>query len=281
MTRMSGANKKQAAAQKARLEREAAEKASAERAKRLKLLGGAVVSVLVIIGIVLAVAGGGDDGTDGKDGANETTKLIGDLPVQGTLLGNPNAPVTIHEFADLKCPACKQFEIDSQQENVDTLVRTGKANLRLHLVNIIDPNVGTEDGALGRRAANNLVASNKFWPFVSTLYYNQGLESDSWIDEDKLKEIADLAPGVGAAAINTRETPATRQLEADADKIFQGLKASGTPAFFVQARGTREYTAVNSSVSDIAAGVEEATKKAKPEAAASTTTSTTASTTAP
>lgn len=264
MLRMSGANKKQAAAQKARLEREAAEKASAERAKRLKLLGGALLAVVVIAGIVLAFAGGGDDGTDGKDGANETTQLLAGLPQDGTLLGRPDAPVTIHEFADLKCPACKQFEIDSQKQNVDELVRTGKANLRLHLVNIIDQNVGTEDGQLGRTAVNNLVATDKYWPMVSTLYYNQGLESDSWIDEGKLKEIADLAPGVGGAAINTRETPASRQLAADADKLFQGLRASGTPAFFVQARGTREYTAVGSDVASIKAGVETATAKAKP-----------------
>jgi protein-disulfide isomerase len=261
---MSGANKKQAAAAKARLEREAAEKASAERAKRLKLLGGALALVLLVGVVLLVVAGGGDDGTDGKDGSAETTKLLAGLPQDGTLLGKPDAPVTIHEFADLKCPACKTFEIDSQQQNVDELVRTGKANLRLHLVNIIDPNVGTEDGKFGRTAVNNLVATDKYWPMVSTLYYNQGLESDSWIDEDKLKEIADIAPGVGAAAINTRETPASRQLAADADKLFQGLRASGTPAFFVQARGTREYTSVDSSVAAIKAGVEAATSKAKP-----------------
>lgn len=265
MLGMSGANKKQAAAQKARLEREAAEKASAERAKRLKLLGGAAGVVVVIIAIVLAAgAFKGDDGTGGKNGAAETRQLLAGLPQDGTLIGNPDAPVTIHEFADLKCPACKQFEIESQQQNVDELVRSGKANMRLHLVNIIDPNVGTEDGKVGRTAANNLVAQDKYWPFVSTLYYNQGLESDSWLDEARLKEIADLAPGVGAAAINVRETPASRELAAEADKLFQGLRASGTPAFFVQARGTREYTAVDSSVSAIKAGVEEATKKAKP-----------------
>ncbi|MDO9406914.1 thioredoxin domain-containing protein [Patulibacter sp.] len=268
---MSGANKKQAAATKARLEREAAEKAAAERGKRVKLLGGAAGIVVVIIAIVLAAgAFKGNDAAEGSSEQNgvrgiaETKALLAGLPQDGTLLGKPDAPVTIHEFADLKCPACQAFEIDQQKQNVDELVRTGKANLRLHLINIIDPNVGTSDGAKGRIAANNLVAQNKYWSFVSTNYYNQGLESDSWITDDKLKELAAEAPGVGAAAINTRETPASRKLAADADKLASDLGATGTPAFFVQPRGTRQYTAVQSSVDSIKAGVEAATKKAQP-----------------
>ncbi|CAB4953844.1 unannotated protein [freshwater metagenome] len=269
--RMSGANKKQAAATKARLEREAAEKAAAERGKRLKLLGGAAGIVVVIIAIVLAAgAFKGSDKTEGASEQNgvrgiaETKALLAGLPQDGTLLGKPDAPVTIHEFADLKCPACQAFEIDSQKQNVDELVRTGKANLRLHLLNIIDPNVGTSDGAKGRVAANNLVAQDKYWAFVSTNYYNQGLESDSWLTDDKLKEMATEAPGVGADAINTRETPASRKLAADAEKLASDLGVSGTPSFFVQPRGTRQYTAVESSVASIKAGVEAATKKAQP-----------------
>jgi protein-disulfide isomerase len=265
--RMSGANKKQAAAQ-ARLEREAAERRAAERNKRLKLLGGAVGLVVIIVAIVLAAGAFKSDPTEeaseknGIKGVQETVDLTRGLQQKGTLLGNPDAPVTIHEFADVKCPACQQFEVTSQKENVDQLVRTGKANLRIHLVNIIDQNVGTSDGAMGRIAANNLAASNKFFSFLSTLYYNQGPESDSWIDEGRLKEIAAQAPGVGADAVNVRETPASRALADEADKKFAGLGAQGTPAFFVQAKGSNAYTAVDSSVSAIAAGVEKATKPA-------------------
>jgi protein-disulfide isomerase len=267
--RMSGANKKQAAAQKARLEREAAERQAAERSKRLKLLGGAVGLVVLIVAIVLAAGAFKSDPTDKASvtndvkGVQETKELTSGLQQKGTVLGNPDAPVTIHEFADVKCPVCQQFEVTSQKENVDKLVRTGKANLQVHLVNIIDDNAGTSDGAMGRIAANNLAAKNKFFDFLSTLYYNQKAETDSWIDEDSLKKIAAEVPGVGADAINTRETPASRALAAEADDKFTALKAGGTPAFFVQARGTRAYTPVDSSVDAIAAGVDEAAKSAK------------------
>jgi protein-disulfide isomerase len=268
MLRMSGANKKQAAAQKARLEREAAERASAERAKRLKLLGGAVAVVVVVAALVLIInpfkdKTNGSEKVNGIAGVAETRSLLAGLQQNGTTLGNPDAPVTIHEFADVKCPACQQFEVNQQKQNVDELVRTGTANLKIHLVNIIDPNVGTTDGAQGRIEVNNLAGSNKFFSMLSTLYYNQGNESNSWINEGKLKDIAAQAPGVGAAAVNTRETSASRTLAAEADKMFADLKAQGTPSFFVQARGTNVYKAVESSVESIKQGVDEVTKDAK------------------
>ncbi|MEV4423747.1 thioredoxin domain-containing protein, partial [Patulibacter sp. NPDC049589] len=126
---MSGANKKQAAAQKARLEREAAERAAADRTKRLQLLGGAV-GVVVVIAIAILIINPFKDKTngskkiDGIAGVAETKALLAGLQQKGTLLGNPDAPVTIHEFADVKCPACQQFEVNSQKQNVDELVKT-------------------------------------------------------------------------------------------------------------------------------------------------------------
>ncbi|MGX6448004.1 DsbA family protein [Patulibacter sp. S7RM1-6] len=273
---MSSANKKREQAQKARLEREKAEQAARERSQRLKLLGGAVVLVLVIVGVVLAAgvfkdtSGGSEETTvqvDGQDanvkGVAEATALIKGLPQNGTVLGKPDAPVTILEFADMKCPACQQYEVDHQNKTVDALVRPGKANLDVQLINIIDPNMGTTDGADARRAALNLVAKNKFFNFVHTSYYNQGLENDSWATEKRLKEIGAGAPGVGASLVNIRETAATRELEAKADKLAENLNVSGTPAFYVHPRGTREYTPVADPVNDLAAAVDAAAKKAK------------------
>lgn len=272
MLGMSGANKKKDAAQQARLEREAAERAAAERSKRLKLLGGAAGVIVVIIAIVLATGAFKDNAGDASAtkvngvelrGIKETKDLVAGLPQDGTLLGDPNAPVTIVEFADLKCPACQQYEVTQQKKTVDDLVRTKKANLQLRLINIIDPNMGTEDGAKARVAAHNLVAANKFWPFISTVYYNQGLENDTWATEKRLKEIATGAPGVGAAALNTRETPQSRQLASEADKLQEQLGVQGTPSFFVQPRGTREYTPVQDPAGGMAAAVAAAAKKAK------------------
>lgn len=279
MLRMSGAKKKQDLAQKARLEREAAERASRERAQRLKLLGGAVVAIVVIVVAVLALGVFKKDATEGAPeskvevdgqevtikGGAETTKLLAGLQQNGLTLGDPNAPVTIIEIADLKCPACQAHEIDTQPEVVNRLVRTGKANLQIQLVNFRDGAAGTTDGEAARNAALNLVPKNKFYNFVHTLYYNQGLESETWATDRKLKAIAAGSPGVGVEMLNTQSTPESKKLVAEAEKLSTALNTSGTPSIYVKPRGTNVYTNVPnfSSVDDIAAAVDEAAKKAK------------------
>jgi len=269
MPRMpSGSKSKQEAARQARLEREAAERAAAERKKRLAILGGALVVIVAIVAIVLAAgvfkSDPSDDAseTDGVTGVKETQEMLAGVPYKGTVLGKPDAPVTILELADLKCPVCKEHELTSQPQLVERLVRTGKANIDLRLVNIIDPNAGTSDGAGARTFANNLIASNKYWPFIHTLYFNQGNESEEWASEELLQRIARSA---GAGTVSARETSATRTAEEGADKLFEGLQATGTPSIYVKPRGTNEYTPVSSfnDVDAIAKAVDDAAKKAK------------------
>lgn len=276
---MSGANKKKEAAQKARLEREAAERAARERSQRMKMLGGVGALVVVIIVAVLLIKPFKKDSAEGAaeakvnvggnevtiKGGPETTKMIKGLAQNGTTLGNPDAPATIVEFADMKCPACKEHEITAQAEIVDKLVRTGKANLQVQLINIIDPNMGTTDGVAARRAALNYAGQNKFWNFFHTSYFNQGDEQDQWATEKRLKEISAGSPGIDYKTLNTRETTTTRTLEAEADKLAAAVKATGTPAIFVKPRGVGAYTSVPNfnNVDAIAKAVDEASSKAK------------------
>lgn len=279
MLRMSGANKKQEAARKARLEREAAERAAAERSKRLKLLGGAGVAIVAIVAIVLALGlfrGDATEGiTDGEvtvggekvsiKGTDETKALFSGLEQNGEVLGDPNAPVTIVEIADLKCPACQIHEIDTQPEIIKNLVKPGKANLQVVLVNFRDAAAGTTDGEAARNAAYNLVGKNTYFPFVHMTYLNQGNEAETWATDKKLKAIGEGTPGVGADAVNTAVTPESKKLVEQAEKLSTALNPSGTPSLYVKARGTNEYTHVPdfTSLSDITSAVEDASKNAK------------------
>lgn len=279
MLRMSGAKKKQEAARKARLEREAAERAAAERSKRVKLLGGAGAAIVVIVALVLALGlfredttenlGSGEVTIDGQKvevkGAEETAAELSGLPQSGDLLGDPDAPVTIVEIADLKCPACQMYSVDVQPEVIEQLVRPGKANLQVKLVNFRDAAAGTTDGEAARNAAYNLVPRNTYFNYVSMLYANQGSEAETWATDRKLKAVGEATPGVGAAAINTAETPESKKLVEDAEKLATALNIQGTPSVYVKARGTNEYTHVPSfnDVAAISSAVDEAAKKAK------------------
>jgi protein-disulfide isomerase len=256
----------------ARHAREKEERAARDRRRRLRLLGGAGALAVLVVAIVLAVGAFQDDPADDASrqqlggasvvGLAETRRFVRGLEQRGTVLGDPDAPVTIVELADLKCPFCKQHELGSQLEIVDRLVRTGRANLDMQLVNVIDPGMGTTDGAAARRAALNLTSGGGYWSFVHAAYFRQGVEADEWATPDTLREIAAAAPGVGPGRLNVRETATSRAAASRADELMAALRPAGTPAVFVRRRGTRAYTPVPGLDADsVEAAVAEAAKR--------------------
>ena len=55
----------------------------------------------------------------------------GPLPeARGYLLGSPDAPVQILEFADFECPACADFAVITEPDVRQRLVQTGRASYR-------------------------------------------------------------------------------------------------------------------------------------------------------
>lgn len=225
------------------------------RARRLAVA--LLAAIVVVVAVVAASAFKEDPAADapvttvavggqsvGLKGRAETEALLQGLPQHGLTLGDPNAPTTIVQVADLKCPACQSHEIETQPAIIRELVRTGRANLEMQLVNFRDRAAGTTDGEAARRAALNYVGANTFWNFVHTLYFNQGDERRAWATERRLTQIATAAPGVDPAKLVARETPASRSLAAAADRFARRVNAPGTPAIYVRARGAKRWVAV-------------------------------------
>src|SRR5689334_15618897 len=67
----------------------------------------------------------------------------------GFVIGNPNAPVTIIEFADYACPHCQEY-LPTMNQFMDTYVKTGKAKFEYRIL----PTAG---GALTENIGNVLV----------------------------------------------------------------------------------------------------------------------------
>lgn len=215
--------------------------AGSDAARRGQLVGAALLAAMVIVGALIALgAFGGDDPAEdaslvgGVRGVEETSALLAGVPQRGLVLGDPEAPVTIVEFSDLKCSACRGFVLEHQAAIVRDLVRTGKANVELRLLAI--ERFG-EDGRRGRTAAHNLAATDQLWPLAELAYYNQGPSSEPWIDAALLRGFAKASPELRGATIDLQPTEGSRRYDAAADHLADALGVKSTPTVYVRPRG--------------------------------------------
>ncbi len=211
-------------------------------ARRGQLVGAALLAAMVLVGALIALGSfGGDDPAsdasvvDGVRGVEETSALLDGIPQRGITLGDPQAPVTIVTFADLKCPACKTFALGPQAELIRDLVRTGQAAIELRL--LAAESFG-EDDRDGRTAVHNLAATDQAWPMAELVLYNQGSSAKTWIDQPLLEGFANASPLLRGATIDMASTPASRELDEAAAFLDAKLQVPGTPTVFV--RPTRD-----------------------------------------
>src|SRR6185436_17990286 len=180
----------------ARVERErAAQAAQTRRRQRLWILGGALALAAVVV-VVIALASGGSDTPKKKagevvPGQTEANALVAGIPQRGIVLGDPRAPVTFVEFADLQCPFCREYTQRTMTTLVNEYVRTGKMKMEFRNVAFI----GT-DSARAAQMAAAAGLQNKLWPFIDIFYANQGEENSGYVTDEYLTRIAKAVRGL-------------------------------------------------------------------------------------
>jgi protein-disulfide isomerase len=166
-------------------------------------------------------------------GSAETAKLLAGVPQKLNVLGNPNALVTLIEFADLQCPFCREFALDALPTIVRDYVRPGKVKLVFAGIAFIGP-----DSETALRATYAAGLQNRLWNFLDLLYRNQGPENSGWVTDALLRATAQAIPGVDVGRLlSARRTAevdnallATRQQAASA-------RVNSTPSFFAGPTG--------------------------------------------
>ena len=207
--------------------------------RRLKLLGAVVAAAaaVVVIAIVASTTGGGGGPKSGKiAGASEVNARFAGIPQSGLTLGNPNAPVTFVEFADLKCPVCREYTLSGFPTLVDRYVRTGKVKMVLELQHFVgDQNSDSEHAA---RMALAAARQNKLWQFADLFYINQKSEQDTYVNDVFLRNIASQVPGLDVTkAFGARNSPAITGELQQASAQFNTAGFQGTPSFAVGKSG--------------------------------------------
>jgi protein-disulfide isomerase len=217
--------------------REAADRAKAQRNKRMLQLGGALVAaaVIVVVAIVVSSSGGDDKGGSPKGDANgksQVAQLLDGIPQTGATLGKPDAPVTVTEFADLQCPFCKDYTINQFPSLVGKYVKTGKVKMIFKNYAFIGP-----DSLTAARAAEAAGKQNKLWHFIDVFYNNQGDENTDYVTDAFLTKIANGAGVDATKMLADRQDPKIDTAIAKAQQDAQQAGVNSTPTFIVQKAG--------------------------------------------
>jgi protein-disulfide isomerase len=222
----------------ARAERARAEAARERRRRQLWLLGGAFALVAVVVVAIVIATGGGSDKTKAKPGEKvagqtATAQLFAGIPQKGIVLGNPKAPVTFVEFADLQCPFCREYTTTVLPSLIRNYVAPGKMKMEFRNVAFI----GTDSVRAAQMAAA-AGRQGKLWNYTDLFYANQGTENSGYVTDEFLRKIGSGVPGLDVdKAMGDRGVAAIQQQLNQAQQLWQSNGFTGTPSFLVGRTG--------------------------------------------
>lgn len=226
---MSSRSESKKAAREARLAAEQEEAAKQRRQRTWSLIGGAVLlaAIIVVALIVISSSDSGDDGSDSGDVA-----LFDGIPQSGNALGDPDAPLTMVEFADLQCPFCKEYTANVLPDLVEKYVKSGDLRMELNLLTFIGPDSQT-------LAASAYAAGDQdlMWQWTDTAYARQGTENSGYVDSDFIDSVSEAA-GADPEQVNQEagSSAVSQQITKAADAAQQA-GISSTPSFLIGPTG--------------------------------------------
>lgn len=238
--------------EQARQAREAVEQqmaADAAKKRRLSIIGGVVGLALIAAIAAAAVSYSGSTKTDSSDAKAVNSRYAG-IPQKGIVLGEPAAKATIIEYADLRCPYCRDFDEGIMPTIVGDLIRTGKAKMIFRNLTLLDSaSPSGKDSSNAAKFAGAAGLQNKLFPFVDLFYRNQGQENTDYVTEDFLINIAKQVDGLNPQeAWDNRENPKVTGVLDDDTARAQEAGVTGTPTIFV---GANEKTARKITLNDL------------------------------
>jgi protein-disulfide isomerase len=174
--------------------------------------------------------------------------------VNGTHLGDPNAPVKVDVYEDFRCSACLYYTQNIEPLVVKNYVETGKVYYSYHSFIVIDGNDGTDAST---RSANAALCANEqghFWDYHDTLYANQITESASLYTDARLATMAQNLK-LDMTAFNTCYAAKKYASVVQAD-ITQGekLNITGTPSVFINGTLVSNISQTTQSIDTALAG---------------------------
>ncbi len=182
-------------------------------------------TLLGIFGLLLASPGAADAAAPHPLLADAQTVL--EITKDDRILGNPDAPITIIEYASLTCPHCAHFTNDVLPEIKKEWIDTGKAKLVLRDFPLDEP-------ALRAAMIARCAPTDRYYAFTDTFFATQ----EKWVRSDDYRDaLARLAKLGGMSREEFDACLKNTDLE---NKIVEGrltaskeLEVNSTPTFFI------------------------------------------------
>ena len=145
-----------------------------------------------------------------------------------SILGNPNAPITLVEFGDYQCHYCNVFFESIEEDIIKNYVETGKVKMIFKDYNIIGP-----DSVRASQGAHCANEQGLFWEYHDILYTNWTGENNGWASGTNL---ANFAQEIN---LNMKKWTECMMEQKHSQTILnsnddaKALGLTGTPAFFI------------------------------------------------
>lgn len=191
-------------------------------------VGAAALAVIVAVLVAFSVSGGGGDDLTGVE---EIESMLKDIPSEGFVLGNADAPVTIIEYVDPQCPHCATASKSVIPDLVERHVRPG--NAKLQMVPLALTGV-PENGTKANRGLFAAGEQGRSWHLLEVFLYNQGAQGTNWLDGDMITRSAE-AVGLDMARFDSdRGSAESEKAVQAAMQLAQANEIGGTPTFAVR-----------------------------------------------
>jgi protein-disulfide isomerase len=196
------------------------------------------------------------------EGLDDPTQLMS--LAQGIVKGDPDAPITIVEFADYSCPGCGQFALQIKPQVVLQYVETGKAKFVYYDFPLISIHPHSFLAARAARCANDV---GKFWEYQDQLFRNQ----PSWTVKPNVE--SDMVDFAVAAGLDEGGFEACLKSDAFADVVSANLRLAeelginSTPTIMMSRGKGMARRLMNYDFASIAAVIEDMVAEIEAEAA--------------
>jgi protein-disulfide isomerase len=208
----------------------------------------AIAAAAALVAVALVSRDSGEPATEAP-----VVDLSG-IPQDDRTLGPATAPVTLVEWADMQCPACRLYTEEFFPTVVDEYVRTGRVNTEFRGF----PFIG-DDSIKAHRFLLAAAKQNKLWNLQEAMYRHQGGENDGWVTDDLIRELAAEIQGLDAEQLFADAESDEVVAEAEgAEAVAQAAGVQGTPTLQIVIGDEAPYDIQVANVDQLRAALDDA-----------------------